>query len=918
MRTVLSFCLTFVLTVGSLFATVPPQSKQPIPDHIKEQLRKIRSEYNQGYWAEKFQAKFKQRALGKMTNTAAAVETVNVPILFGTYSNSTAKLTVQKFQELLFDGPNPTGTMTQFYTENSYGQLYMTGKCLGWFPTPRTFDYYVHDGGSRNAGLVYGGPDFTIDLLVEADKTVDFSKYVTYVDGEGAHVPQLGIVHTGGDAASGADNIWSHRWNVRWRLNQRKTNATDTVVNPSKVTSAGRYITNDTYNGLPVIFDGDYAIQPELSGNSNTGNNPKPIGVFAHEFGHIFGLPDLYDTDGGSEGLGNWCLMAGGSYGGNGANEAVPSHMSAWCKEQLGWTTPHVLTTYQPNYKFRYAEKYPDVVRINVRGQNGGQYFLIENRQKYGFDKDLLNSGLLIFHVDPSRSNNTNGDRYRVDLEQADALRNLNLGNNRGDAGDPYPGTANNRTFDGFSLPNSNDYAGLGSYAAVRKISNSDTVMYAELDAGTRPYVEILGVSLAEGTVSNSNGRVDPGETGKIKLKMQNIYPVNASNAQVRVSTTASGVTIDTAAAVFSLNGLGTVDSVFSVNVTASGSTDARIIPVKVKVTTADAEFQKDFETMLGYPATVLVDLDTVASENIGAVYRKIFENSGKHFELIGTRANTLHLMQMSQRGRIVLFSGRKKYNVIPDTLAQQLLNFVAGGGKVLMSGQNILEDMVQRNSPHRSQLLRASFTKNVAFGKVPIGIATDHLGAGIPKLSLAGGDAVPNQNSPDEMVVDSTSAHAMFRWNTTSGVNHAGLWWNNQTNGKVVFWSFGLEGANDSAVGVTYKSNAIKAVFNWFDGITSTPEIAARVPATMKLYGNYPNPFNPVTQIRFSVPADQRVTLTVHDILGRVVGTLVDGETAAGEYSVPFTAASLSSGIYFYTLRSGNFVETKKMMVLK
>src|SRR5690606_39615492 len=82
---------------------------------------------------------------------------------------------------------------------------------------------------------------------------------------------------------------------------------------------------SDLVSGQAVIIDGDYAIQPEVNGGSNQGPIIT-IGVFAHEFGHIFGIPDLYDTDNSSEGLGNWCLMAGGSYRCNGCTSHPPVH----------------------------------------------------------------------------------------------------------------------------------------------------------------------------------------------------------------------------------------------------------------------------------------------------------------------------------------------------------------------------------------------------------------------------------------------------------------------------------------------------------------------------------------------------------------------------------------------------------------
>lgn len=89
-------------------------------------------------------------------------------------------------------------------------------------------------------------------------------------------------------------------------------------------------------------------------------------------------------------------------------------------------------------------------------------------------------------------------------------------------------------------------------------------------------------------------------------------------------------------------------------------------------------------------------------------------------------------------------------------------------------------------------------------------------------------------------------------------------------------------------------------------------------VPTEFVLQQNFPNPFNPVTQIKFSVPAASNVKLIVTDILGREVATLVNDELAAGNYNVNFDASSFSSGVYFYTIITDNFKQSKKMILMK
>ncbi len=84
------------------------------------------------------------------------------------------------------------------------------------------------------------------------------------------------------------------------------------------------------------------------------------------------------------------------------------------------------------------------------------------------------------------------------------------------------------------------------------------------------------------------------------------------------------------------------------------------------------------------------------------------------------------------------------------------------------------------------------------------------------------------------------------------------------------------------------------------------------------KLFQNYPNPFNPVTTITFSIPKNGEVELKVYVVLGNEVATLVNEYREAGSYKVEFNGSNLSSGIYFYTLSAGSFIETKKLAILK
>jgi immune inhibitor A len=122
------------------------------------------------------------------------------------------------------------------------------------------------------------------------------------------------------------------------------------------------------------------------------------------------------------------------------------------------------------------------VYRLWKDGAPGNEYFLVENRQQSRYDAKLPGKGLLLWHIDDAVADNTNEAHYKVALMQADGLRQLESAANRGDAGDPFPGSAGNTSFTNTSTPHSKAYSGLNSCVAVTAISSPAATMTAQLN----------------------------------------------------------------------------------------------------------------------------------------------------------------------------------------------------------------------------------------------------------------------------------------------------------------------------------------------------------------------------------------------------------------------------------------------------
>lgn len=322
----------------------------------------------------------------------------NFPVLFVETPDVSHTYPVSDWEDQLFTvGTHPTGSMRDFYRELSYGEFDIDGVALGWIMMDNNYEYY-HEG---NYGLQGGAGKMAKEAVEKAEAIYnpDWSQFDN--DGDGK-VDGVVIIHMGAGGESGSSNqIWSH------------------------VSSFD-----------PLTFDGveisRYSIQPERRqvGGLET------IGTICHEHGHVLGLPDLYDINYTSKPapVGKYCLMAGGSSGGN-PQGSVPAHMSAWCKAQVGFTDTTEITepgTY--TISDVYTNKSNSIYTIKIPDSN--EHFLITNRW---MDADInftglpsrFKGGLLIYHVDDNYdfSNDGRNEFWHVVIEDATPGDNYDLAN---------------------------------------------------------------------------------------------------------------------------------------------------------------------------------------------------------------------------------------------------------------------------------------------------------------------------------------------------------------------------------------------------------------------------------------------------------------------------------------------------------
>ena len=256
--------------------------------------------------------------------------------------------------------------------------------------------------------------------------------------------------------------------------------------------------------------------------------------------------------------------------------------------------------------------------------------------------------------------------------------------------------------------------------------------------------------------------------------------------------------------------------------------------------------------------------------------------------------------------------------------------SFLNNGGKLFVSGSEIAWDLDYKGSSVDKDFIW-NYLKTKYIADAPFGVAgvyyqaeptNNLLFSGIPSFFFDDGThGTINVKYPD--VIKGINGGIDFLkysdLDTTAGyaaLLYSGNFPQAVQPGKIAFIGFPFETIYPQEI----RYELMNRLFNFFDHVESTHQNYSEIPNQYSLDQNYPNPFNPSTIISYQLPKASNVTLKVFDVLGREVATLVDEYRNAGSYDVEFRIENLelSSGIYFYQLKAGDFVETKKMLLIK
>jgi M6 family metalloprotease-like protein len=347
------------------------------------------------------------------------------------------------FNQVGYSVDGATGSVFDYYKENSYNQLNLAVTVAGPFTAAHNMAYY---GANDASGSDVNPEALVTEAVTLADPSVNYADFDN--DNNGT-VDGVFVIHAGyGEEAGASSNtIWAHTSSIP-----------------------------------PLTLDGktvsDYACSPELRGVSGTGLTR--IGVICHEFGHILGTMDFYDTNfatnGSYNGTGDWDIMGEGSWNNNGT---TPAHHNPYSKIFVyGWASTKTFPS-GANITLDNAEQNSTSFYL-VNTTTSNEFFLIENRQKQKFDSYIPGHGMVIYHVDGNYIS-TAADAINVGSHQglypvcanSTGLPPANYGVINS-SGLPFPGTGNKTSFTDTTIPNALSWASANTNNPITGITEDN------------------------------------------------------------------------------------------------------------------------------------------------------------------------------------------------------------------------------------------------------------------------------------------------------------------------------------------------------------------------------------------------------------------------------------------------------------
>jgi M6 family metalloprotease-like protein len=740
-----------------------------------------------------------------------------------------------------------TGSVKDFYAENSYNQLNLQVDVAGPFVASQNLAYY---GANDANGYDLYPRELVAEAIDLANPTVNFANYDNDGNGtvDGVYVIYAGY---GEEAGAPANTIWAHAW---------------ALASPK------------TCDGVTLQ---SYSCSSELRGTSGT--SLCRIGVICHEFGHVLGSPDFYDTNystnGQYEGTGYWDLMASGSWNNNGA---TPAHFTGLVKVRfLNWATETVLSSAGSITMYNAELDKYSFYRVNTTTTN--EYFFIENRQKQLFDAYIPGSGMIIYHVNSGMGTsgiNITHPQKMYPVSQNATTEPNSTPSSYGSINSttcPWTGTGKSE-FSDTSTPSSRSWAGANTGKPLTQIYLNTTTKTVTFNVGavaTPPAAPVANAATSiTQTGFSANWSASTGATGYyLDVATNSTFTTYVSGYQNKavgsvltsaVSSLTAGTTYYYRVRAYNANGTSTNSN----TITATTLANPPAAPVALSATSV---------TQTGFTAKW--------NASSGATRYYLDVSTSSTFASFVTGYNNKNVSNVTSSAVTGLTANLTYY--------YRVRAYNTGGTS---GNSNTITTTLLISKPAAPVASAATNLTSSGF------TANWSKSAGATKYYL------------------DVSTSSSFLTKLTN--------YNNLLLGDVSSWPVTGLTANKSyyyrvragnSAGTSSNSGTIKCTTT---STLKSAEIAvSSLPSPDNIrFSGYPNPFHTMVDLSYSIPEESKVSVEVFDIQGRMVKTLVNETQQPGDYQCIWDAtgsnnARVNPGLYLCRFRAGDHSEMIKLI---
>jgi len=428
-------------------------------------------------------------------------------------------------------------------------------------------------------------------------------------------------------------------------------------------------------------------------------------------------------------------------------------------------------------------------------------------------------------------------------------------------------------------------------------------------------------------SLENGNGLAEPGETVRLCVSIIN-EGTPIQNFSAHLTTLDADITIPAEFASVQFLGLNfghlqqpmSIPFSFSVNEACIGHLATFELELRDEGGHTTVE---TFDVKIGVPNTLLVDDDNAAS------YETFFQQPIA-LAKVYTDAWNVHTQgvpaaaTLQQYASVIWFTGDDRTTSLTADEQQQIRQYLDAGGWLILSGQNIGYDLMGDGTAEDSlfftHYLHASFVADTIKSNKMLGVAGDPIGDKLFVYMESNIGGAGNQTSPDGIQpIQGATAFLKYIPQMSPAAIH---YMDDTAQYRIVYLAFGFEGISGP-----YPETAqtlLSKIMNWTSGATDAKSAEAiAAPTVFQLSQNYPNPFNPTTQIHFQLPQPDHVDLSIFNLRGQKIVTLVHEARSAGHHVLTWNGKdsdgnSIASGVYLYRIKTEAFTCTRKLALVK